>query len=69
MKRTWLLTSILALSQYALSAQNAGNSVYANPRPQNTGMATGDLFAVEPKGSVPVSFIEANVLMNAKADQ
>jgi uncharacterized protein YggE len=69
MKRTWFLISILALSPFALNAQATGNIVYGNPRAQSTGVATGDLFAVEPKGSVPVSFIEANVLLSLKADQ
>jgi uncharacterized protein YggE len=69
MKRTWFLTSLVVLSPLALWAQAAGNIVYGNPKPQGTGIATGDLFAVEPKGSVPVSFIEANVLLNQKADQ
>lgn len=69
MKRTSSLITILALGQFALSAQIVGNSLYGNPKPQPTGLATGDLFAVEPKGSAPVSFIEANVLLNLKADQ
>ena len=69
MKRTLFLISLVALGQFALSAQIAGNSVYGNPKVQTPILATGNLFAAEPKGSVPASFIEANVLLNLKADQ
>jgi uncharacterized protein YggE len=69
MKLTWFLISIIVLSQLALTAQEGGNSIYGAPKARSTGPVTGDLFASEPEGSVPVSFIEANVLMNVKADQ
>jgi len=69
MKRTWFLLSVIALGGFTLNAQIAGNSVFGNPKAQSAVPATGDLFGVEPKGSVPTSFIEANVLLNLKADQ
>lgn len=69
MKRAWFLIPILALSHFALRAQIAGNLVYGTSKAQAAAMPTGDLFAVEPKGSCLVSFIEANVLLNLKADQ
>ena len=69
MKHTRFLISVLVLGHFVLWAQEGGNSVYGNTGGRNTGVVTGDLFAVEPKGSVPVSFLEANVLMNVKADR
>ena len=69
MKSCLILALIVMHTPSALLAQNAGNMVYGAPKVQSTGVTTGDLFAVEPRGSVPVSFIEANVLMNLKADQ
>ena len=68
MKATHLLLFIILLSQLALRAQIAGNLVYGAPKAPSPGPATGELFAAEPKGSVPVSFIEASVLLNLKAD-
>jgi uncharacterized protein YggE len=68
MKRTCILLTSIALSHFTLSAQVAGNLVYGNPKAQNPGIAAGDLGGVEAKGSVPISFVEANVLLNLKAD-
>ncbi len=50
-------------------AQESGNAVYGNTRRKNTGVATGNLYGVEPKDSVISTFLEANVLMNVKADE
>ena len=69
MKHTWLLTLVILLGTVPLGAQEAGNVVYGTSRGRSTGVVTGDLFGVEPNGSVAVSFVEANVLLNLKADQ
>ena len=74
MKRTLFLVSILCACELAACAQEAGNIVYGAPRRRTSGVQTpavtpGNLSAVEPKGSVPAAFIEANVLMNVKADE
>ncbi len=68
MKLFCLLVSIVLIPQFALRAQVAGNIVYGTPKAPSTAAATGDLSITEPKGSVPVSFVEANVLLNLKAD-
>lgn len=50
-------------------AQESGNAVYGNTRRRNTGVTTGNLYGVEPKDSVISTFLEANVLINVKADE
>src|SRR5450759_528606 len=69
MKHTWLFISVILLGTFPLGAQEAGNIVFGSSRGRSTGVVTGDLFGVEPKGSVAVLFVEANVLLNLKADQ
>jgi len=68
MKTLCFFISILLIGQFTLQAQVGGNSIYAPARSQSPAIASGDLSATEPKGSVPLSFIEANVLLNLKAD-
>jgi uncharacterized protein YggE len=68
MKPFCLFISIALIGHFTLHAQVGGNAIYSAPKNQSPAPATGDLFATEPKGSVPVSFIEANVLLNLKAD-
>jgi len=68
MKLLCLFAAIVFIPQFVLRAQVAGNIVYGAPKAQSTVAATGELFATEPKGSRPVSFVEANVLLNLKAD-
>ncbi len=68
MKLFCLFISIAFIVQFTLHAQVGGNAIYAPGRGQSPAMAAGDLFATESKGSVPVSFIEANVLLNLKPD-
>ncbi len=68
MRTLCLLLSTLLLTPFVLRAQHAGNLVYGPPRAPTPGPVTGELFASEPKGSTPVSFIEASVLLNLKAD-
>src|SRR6185503_6857163 len=50
-------------------SQEAGSIVYGTPKQRSSSVTTTSLSATEPKGSVPVSFVEANVLMNVKADE
>src|SRR5436309_137871 len=69
MKRTLLLISIICASTLTLWSQEAGNAVYGRSGRRTSGVTTGNLFAAEPKESAPASFIEANVLMNVKADE
>lgn len=66
MKKICLLLSFALLSGCALQAQNLGNSIFGGP--QYSQSSPGDLFALEPKDSTPVSFVEARVLLNLKAD-
>src|SRR5438128_9754729 len=69
MKRTLFLVAMISVCEMTAWTQEAGNSVYgAASRRRTSGVATGDLSASEPKDSAPASFIEANVLMNVKAD-
>lgn len=60
--------SISILAQFAVLAQAGGNIIYSTPKAQAATTAPGDLSVAEPKGSVPVSFVEANVLLNLKPD-
>jgi uncharacterized protein YggE len=53
----------------ATSAQEAGNSVYGGTRRNTSGVVLGNLSAVDPKDSLPAHFIEANVLLNVRADE
>lgn len=66
MKKTLLIFSIIIACSLSAFAQESGNRVYGQQRrkPQtNTGVLTG----YDSKGNL-VLYIEANVLMNAKAD-
>jgi len=69
MKTTLFLISIICACELAICAQEAGNSVYGGSRRRSSGAITGNLFATEPKDSVAASFVEANILMNVKADE
>lgn len=69
MKKTLILISIIWVCEFAVWAQEAGNIVYGASRRRTSGVTTGNLSATEPKDSVPVAFIEANVLLNVKADE
>jgi uncharacterized protein YggE len=68
MKLSRLFIATVLLFQFNLQAQVAGNSVYGVPKNTGAAIATGDLFTTEPSNSVPVSFVEANVLLNLKPD-
>lgn len=68
MKPFCLFIAIALLGHSTLLAQVGGSMIYAPAKDQSPAVATGDLSATEPKGSVPVAFIEANVLLNLKAD-
>ena len=69
MKKTLFLISILCACEITVWAQAAGNILYGGSRRRTSGVTTGNLSATEPKDSVPASFVEANVLMNVKADE
>ena len=69
MKRTLFLISIICVCEITAWTQEAGNIVYGSSKHRTSGVTMGNLSALEPKGSTPVSFIEANVLMNVKAEE
>jgi uncharacterized protein YggE len=50
-------------------SQVAGNSVYSGSRNRTSGVTTGILSTVDPKDSTQNYFIEANVLLNVRADE
>jgi uncharacterized protein YggE len=51
-------------------AQERGNVAYSdNRRPKTSGVALGNLYSVEPKDSVVCTYLEANTMINAKADE
>ena len=68
MKRVVLILFVLICAGNSF-AQESGNAVYGNTRRKNTGVTTGNLYGIEPKDSVVSTFLEANVLMNVKADE
>jgi uncharacterized protein YggE len=68
MKRVVLILFALICAGNSF-AQESGNAAYGTTRRKNTGVTTGNLYSVEPKDSVISTFLEANVLMNVKADE
>jgi uncharacterized protein YggE len=68
MKTSRLFFALAVIGHFSLHAQVGGNAIYAPAINQRPAPATGDLATTEPRGSVPVAFIEANVLLNLKAD-
>jgi uncharacterized protein YggE len=68
-KKIILLLFIVSACVIAVQAQEAGNSVYNNAKRKTSGVTVGTLYAIDQKDSVPSSFIEANILMNVKADE
>ncbi|MBI3650289.1 MAG: SIMPL domain-containing protein [Acidobacteria bacterium] len=69
MKKIALLLFFIIACQFVASAQEAGNAAYGNQRRKTSGVSVGNLFSTDPKDSVQSSFIEANVLLNLKADE
>jgi uncharacterized protein YggE len=69
MKKILLLLIIIGACEFAVPAQESGNIVYGTAKRKTTGVALGNLYAIDQKDSVHSSFIEANVLMNVKADE
>jgi uncharacterized protein YggE len=63
-----LLFLICACGSVAL-AQESGNSVYNNAKRKTSGVVTGNLYGLEAKDTLATPFIEANVLLNVKADE
>ena len=70
MMKTCLLFIALAICAGSCFAQEAGNVAYGgNKRPKTSGVALGNLYSVEPKDSVVSTYLEANTMINAKADE
>ncbi len=69
MKKILLLLILICACEFAARAQESGNSVYGTAKRKTSGVALGNLYSVDQKDSVQSSFIEANVLMNVKADE
>jgi uncharacterized protein YggE len=69
MKKILLLLIIICACGFAGHAQEAGNSVYGTARRKTSGVTVGNLYSVDQKDSVQSSFVEANVLLNVKADE
>jgi uncharacterized protein YggE len=69
MKKIVLLLFLICACEFFAQAQESGNSVYNSAKRRTSGIVTGNLYALEAKDSVPSSFLEANVLMNVKADE
>ena len=66
MKKTLLILSIVLVFTISTNAQESGNRVYGQQRRRPI-QSTGVLSAIDGRGN-PIVFIEANVLLNAKAD-
>jgi uncharacterized protein YggE len=69
MKKIFLLLIIICACEFTAPAQDSGNSVYGTAKRKTSGVVVGNLYAVDQKDSIQSSFIEANVLMNVKADE
>ncbi len=68
MKKGLLLLFVITLARIGWS-QAAGNTVYSGSRNRTSGVTTGTLSSVDPKDSSQNYFVEANVLMNVRADE
>jgi len=70
MIKTCLLFIALATCGGSCFAQEAGNVAYGgSKRPKTSGVSLGNLYSVEPKDSVVSTYLEANTMINAKADE
>ncbi len=69
MKKVLLLAVIISVSASVAVAQESGASVYGKTGRKTSGATTGNLTTIEAKDSVAAYYIEANVLMNVKADE
>lgn len=69
MKRLLLLTLILSVTTTVLHAQEAGGSVYNRQGRKTSGVTTGNVAVIDNNTSVYSPFMEANVLLNVKADE
>jgi Uncharacterized conserved protein len=68
MNKGLLLLLVLSVARPGLS-QVAGNTIYGSPKTRTSGVTTGNLSSVDPKDSSQNYFVEANVLMNVRADE
>jgi uncharacterized protein YggE len=69
MMKMMLTLFLLCAAAASAPAQEAGNASYGGQRRRTSGVTVGNLSSTEPKDSVQSTFIEANVLMNVKADE
>lgn len=69
MKKTLLAAVMFCALACTSFAQEAGNAAYGTQRRKTSGVPLGNLSAIDPKDSVASHFIEANVLMNVRADE
>jgi uncharacterized protein YggE len=69
MTRALLLLLIVGAAASDIGAQEAGASVYGKNQRKTSGVATGSLTSIDPKDSVASHYVEANVLMNVRADR
>ncbi len=69
MKRLLLILFILCATACVSYAQEAGGSVYNRQGRKTSGVVTGNLATVDANTSTYSSFIEANVMVNVKANE
>jgi uncharacterized protein YggE len=69
MKRGLLLVLIVCGASLATCAQEAGGSVYGKTGRKTSGVVLGNLTTVDAKDSVAAYYVEANVLVNVRADE
>jgi uncharacterized protein YggE len=69
MKKELLLLYLIIIIARTGWCQVVGNTVYGTQRNRTSGVATGNLSSVDPKDSSQNYFVEANILMNVRADE
>jgi len=70
MKKTCFLVFIFMVCAVDGLAQESGNVAYGgNKKPKNSGVALGNLYSLETKDTVASTYLEANIIINAKADE
>jgi uncharacterized protein YggE len=69
-KKCFGLIILLVCASGAFAQERANAAAYGdNKRPKNSGVALGNLYSVEPKDSIVSTYLEANTMINAKADE
>jgi hypothetical protein len=69
MKTVWFVLLIILCGAVEVSAQESGNVAYGNKTHKSSGVALGNLYSIEPTDSIVSTYLEANMLMNARADE